>query len=312
MPLDGDLKIPGLGDVPKKYAIIGVAAAIGLAVIVFFRARSAAKTAAASAATSDTAGLVTDPAGNQCTAVDPDSGYCPGSPEDQAWQENLSGYYGTSLADEEDDLGETGGVSTAGLTYVSDPAGNQCTAVDPVTGYCPGTAQDIAAQAGTTAASTSTAPATNSQWLQDALQVLPGGDSSANEAALAGVLGGLTVTTAQKNIFLEAVGLEGQPPQGYPTPIKTSDTAAQPAASTAAGAISNLTVTASGTTVTARWNAAKNATGGYSWGLTGPSAHKGTTKSTSVSVTGLKAGTYNFGIQALPGGPGNNEHVTVK
>jgi hypothetical protein len=308
-----DINIPGLGNAPKKYVIGGVLAAAGVGVIVFIRARSAAKTAAATAATADTsAGLVTDPAGNQCTAVDPNSGYCPGSPEDTAWQENNSGYYGSDLGDEESDLGEAGGTSAAGLTYVTDPAGNQCVAVDPATGYCPGTPQDIAAQGGVTGSPVAPVVSTNSDWLQAALQVLPGGDTSANEAALAGVLGGLTVTTAQKNIFLEAVGLEGQPPQGYPTPIKTSDTAAQPGTPTSAGAISNLTVTASGTSVTARWNPAKNATQGYKWDLTGPSSHSGTTKSTSATVTGLKAGTYNFGIQALPGGPGNNEHVTVK
>ena len=309
-----DIKVPGIGEIPKKYAIGAVVTAVGIAVIVYFRARSAAKNAAASGTTAAATGMVTDPAGNQCSAVDPDSGYCPGSPEDTAWQENNSGYYGTSLADEEGDLGETGGVSTAGLTYVTDPAGNQCTAVDPVTGYCPGTPQDIAAQGGSgiTGQPTPSIPTTNSQWMQDALLVLPGGNTSANEAALAGVLAGTTVTTAQKNIFLDAVGLEGQPPQGYPQPIKTSDTAGQPGSPTSAGAISNLTVTASGTTVTARWNPAKNATGGYKWILSGPSSHSGTTKATSASITGLKAGTYNFGIQALPGGPGNNEHVTVK
>lgn len=308
-----DLKVPGLGDVPKKYAIGAVVVAVGIAVIVFFRARSAANAAAASAATPAGTGQVTDPAGNTCATVDPDSGYCPGSPEDVSFQESQGGYYNSGdLADESGDLGETGtGISTAGL-LVTDPAGNQCAAVDPATSYCPGTPQDIAAQGGITGSPTAPVVSTNSDWLQAALQVLPGGDSSANEAALAGVLGGLTVTTAQKNIFLEAVGLEGQPPQGYPTPIKTSDTAAQPGTPTSAGAISNLTVTANGTTVSVRWNPAKNATGGYKWALTGPSSHSGTTKSTSASVTGLKAGTYNFGIQALPGGPGNNEHVTVK
>jgi hypothetical protein len=306
------IKVPGIGEVPKKYAIGGVLAAVGIAVVVYFRARSAAKTAAATAPPGTDTGLTTDPAGNQCSAVDPNSGYCPGSPEDVAWQENNSGYYGTSVPDEESDLGESGGVSAAGL-LVTDPAGNQCTAVDPATGYCPGTPQDIAAQGGgITGQPTPSIPTTNSQWMQDALLVLPGGNTSANEAALAGVLAGTTVTTAQKTIFLDAVGLEGQPPQGYPQPIKTSDTAGQPGTPTSAGAISNLTVTASGTTVSARWNPAKGATGGYKWALTGPSTHSGTTKSTSTSVTGVKAGTYNFGIQALPGGPGNNEHVTVK
>jgi hypothetical protein len=314
------IKIPALGEAPKKYVIGGVLIGGAIVVIVVIRGKKAA--AAASAANANTAGsagtsLVTDPAGNQCTALDPNSGYCPGSPEDEAYQESASGsYYGTDYGEDTgDDIGATGGISTAGL-YVTDPAGNQCAAVDPSTGYCPGTPQDVAATTGTTAtvpaSSTSTAPTTNSAWLQDALQVLPGGDSSANEAALAGVLGGLTVTTAQQQIFLEAVGIIGQPPGGYPTPIKTSDTSAQPgAASKTAGPVTGLSVVPSGTGIQAKWNAAANATGGYSWQLTGAQSQSGKTTATTVTIHGLKKGAYDFGIQALPGGTGNNGHATV-
>ena len=310
-----DLKVPGLGNVQKKYVIGGVVVGGLIAVAVFIRARSAAKTAAANQTASQaTSGGVTDPAGNTCSALDPNSGYCPGSPEDQQWQQDNSGYYSSGDIAAEDAAG-VGGISAAGL--VTDPAGNQCEAVDPATGYCPGTPQDIAGQGSTAtgtigATGTSTTPQTNSDWLTAALQVLPGGDTSANEAALAGVLGGLTVTTAQKNIFLEAVGLEGQPPQGYPTPIKTSDTSAQPGTSSkAAGAISGLTVVPSGTGIQAKWKAASGATGGYAWNLTGPQTESGKTTSTVVTIHNLKKGTYNFGIQALPGGAGDNGHATV-
>jgi hypothetical protein len=307
------LKVPGLGDVPKKYVIGGVVVGGGVAVIVFIRARSAAKQSAANAANQTAAqasGTVTDPAGNTCAALDPNSGYCPGSPEDQEWQEENSGYYSSGDLASEEAAGEildTGtGVSTAGL--VTDPAGNQCSAVDPATGYCPGTPQDLAALAGTASGTvpsspTSSAPTTNSAWLQDALTVLPGGDSSANEAALAGVLGGLTVTTAQKNIFLEAVGLVGQPPGGYPTPIKTSDTSAQPGSpAKSAGPVNGLTLKPSGTGVQAKWSAATNATGGYHWVLTGPQNESGNTTATTVTIHGLKKGAYKIGVQGLPGG----------
>jgi hypothetical protein len=301
------INVPGLGSVPKKYAIGAVATAAGLGVIVYLRARSAAKAAAAAPAVAAGSGQVTDPAGNTCAALDPNSGYCPGSPEDTAYQETATG--------DLSGLGYGGnagtGISEAGL--VTDPAGNQCTAVDPVTGYCPGTPQDLQAQGASGASAGSTAGAstitTNSEWLQEALTLLPGGDTSANEAALAGVIGGLTVTTAQMNIFNEAVGLLGEaPPQGYPQPIKTSDTSGQPAKTAAkAGAISNLQQ--SGSTV--RWNAASGATGGYAIRITGPQSKSATVKATSYSLAGLKKGSYNFGIQGLPGGPGDNIHVTV-
>lgn len=276
--MPADIKLPGLGEVPKKYVVGGVVAGGGIAIIVFVRSRKASQANTANQ-TAAQAGLVTDPAGNQCAAVDPNSGYCPGSPEDVSYQQSASGYYGTP-----------GGVSGAGTTApVPSDGGSQGTTPIAPTG-----------------------PQTNAEWVTAALAVLPGGDTPENEAALAGVLGGLTVTTAQKDIFLEAVGLVGQPPQGYPAPIKTSDTAGHPGPKvTAAGAVSNLTVTAHGTTVIARWNPAVNATGGYRWELSGPVSKHGHTRSTSASVNGLKKGEYNFGIQALPGGPGNNEHVTV-
>ena len=47
--------------------------------------------------------------------------------------------------------------TTAGTTEVTDPAGNTCTAVNPETGYCPGTPQDTAALAALQGATTSTA-----------------------------------------------------------------------------------------------------------------------------------------------------------
>jgi hypothetical protein len=61
----------------------------------------------------------------------------------------------------------------------------------------------------------------------------------------------------------------------------------------------------------AKWNKASGATGGYSWQLTGPESKSGKTSGTVVTVHGLKKGAYNFGIQALPGGQGDNGHVTV-
>lgn len=311
--LDGDVKVPGMGDIPKKYAVGGVVVGGGIAVVVYIRSRKAAANAANQTAAQAATG-VTDPAGNTCSAVDPNSGYCPGSPEDISWQQSNSGYYGTGGLGS-DYGGSPGGVSSAGL--VTDPAGNQCTAL-AASGYCPGTPQDLAAQGSSPAVTVPTAgggtPETNSDWMTAALAVLPGGATSANEAALAGVLGGLTVTTAQKNIFLEAVGLEGQPPQGYPTPIKTSDTAQHPgngSGGKTAGPITGLTVRPSGTGIQAKWNAATNATGGYAWQLSGPQAESGKTNSTTVTIHGLKKGSYNFGIQALPGGQGDNGHATV-
>lgn len=81
---------------------------------------------------------------------------------------------------------------------------------------------------------------------------------------------------------------------------------------TPAGAISNLRVTGYNRTgVSFAWNNATGATQGYRWVVSGNGITKsGNTTATHVSVNGLtKPGVYNFGIQALPGGPGNNIHT---
>jgi hypothetical protein len=106
---------------------------------------------------------------------------------------------------------------------------------------------------------------------------------------------------------------DGNPPTPTPTPTPTP----APAPKKYAGAISNLRVTGyNHTGVSFAWNRAPNDTGGYAWKLTSVDG-QGITKSGNLpsgstvhSVTGLnKPGVYNFGIQALPGGPGNNIHT---
>jgi hypothetical protein len=311
--MPGEIKIPGIGDVEKKYIIGGVLVGAGIGVIVYFRSKNKANAAAATASTSGA--VVTDPAGNTCSVLDPNSGYCPGSPEDVAYQESASGSY-SGVGFSGGQYGGGTGVSLAGL--VTDPAGNQCSAVNPATGYCPGSPQDVAAtgHAGSGGGGGAGGVSTNTDWINEALGVLPG-DQTTIRTALVDVLAGMTVTTAQKNIFTEAVGVIGQPPGGYPQPIKTSDTAGHPGPGSTgrAGAISNLQPSSvSPNSVTIHWNPTTGASQGYAWALTGNGVDKkGNTKSTSVTVTGLASKkTYNFGVQGLPGGPGDNIHVTTK
>lgn len=308
-----DIKIPGMGEVDKKYVIWGVVAGVGIGVIVYFRSKSKAQ----AAASSNTSGqVVTDPAGNTCSVLDPNSGYCPGSPEDAAYQESVTGSYSGAGYSGGQYAGT--GVSLAGL--VADPAGNQCTAVNPATGFCPGTPQDIAASSHGTGTGTGTGSSgiTNTDWINEALGVLPG-DQETIRVALVNVFAGNTVTSAQKAIFQEAVGVIGPPPGSYPTPIRVSDTPAHPGPVPApkpapggikrAGNITDLRVTGhTNESVSFSWHAATNASDGYAYVLTGNGITKrGNTHSTHVTVTGLnKPGVYHFGIQGLPGGKGDN------
>lgn len=71
---------------------------------------------------------------------------------------------------------------------------------------------------------------TNLDWSAAAVALLAQGGvtESAAATAISGVLGGLAVTTVQQQYFLRAKGTLGHPPQGYPTPIRTTDSAAHP------------------------------------------------------------------------------------
>lgn len=82
----------------------------------------------------------------------------------------------------------------------------------------------------TGATGTSGVYSTNSDWASAAESALENGDIAlaVSTLAISRVLGGLTVTSAQRDIFQQAIGLLGPPPQGYPTPIKLTDTGTGP------------------------------------------------------------------------------------
>lgn len=71
---------------------------------------------------------------------------------------------------------------------------------------------------------------TNGDWATAAESALENGNItlSVSTLAISRVLGGLSVTSAQRDLFLQAVGLLGQPPQGYPKPIKLTDSGTGP------------------------------------------------------------------------------------
>jgi hypothetical protein len=98
------------------------------------------------------------------------------------------------------------------------------------------------------------------------------------------------------------------------TPTSAGGATATKTAAKTAGAVSGLTSSAvTKTSFKVSWHAAANATS-YAYIVRDLASHtqvkSGTTTSTSVTVSGLKSGTdYNFGVQGLPGGPGDNIHV---
>lgn len=274
-----DADVPALGKVNKPTLVVAGIAAVGAAAWAYYKHKKDA--AAAAAATT------------QASAY----GYGYGA----------AGYgYGAELAAQEQALAQQyayGGNYASGYGY-------------GVTGG--GTAVNVPAQ---------NVPVSNSQWVAYAQTFLgsQGYNTSLVGTTLNEYVSGQSVG-ANQGIVEAAIAFEGDPPvagaNGYPPSINTggsnagqpSSSSVQTASNKEAGAISNLALKANGTTgFTARWNPATGATGGYSYATTGGGVNKtGHTTGTSATVTGLKKGVvYNFGIQALPGGAGNNEHITL-
>ena len=328
--LEGSVTLPAFGTVKKKTAAeVGAGAVVLVLVIWWWKQRQAATAAASSPSSSSAsgtpAGQVTDPAGNVCdaSAINAATGYCTGSAQD------LAASSGAGL----DYAGGGGGLSGNGLSgYYYNGAGASSTAPGP------GNFAD------------------NAEWAQYVLAYLTssaGGDSGTVSTAIGLYLTGAQVTTDQAAIIDEAIAYGGTPPQAgasgdppginlvagstgtgtssagstsvgsWPTSSTTDTSSSSSSTSSAAaaakaapaGAISNLQATVSGTSATVHWNPATGASQGYAYELSelnGTVNARSTTKATSISFHNLHKGwTYNFGIQGLPGGPGDNIHIVI-
>jgi hypothetical protein len=202
--MDGEIKLPGVGPVKKKTALfVSAAFTAVIAGIFIVRKRGATANSAAAAAVGD-------------TADSGDSG------------DSSAAYPGEASGDDSDGYGDQGEAAYGGYGDQGEDAyggyGDQGEDGYDAAGYPIGSAADLAWQAqqdGTTTIST------NAEWLTEAEQYL--GNTTSVQAALTKVLGGIAVTDAQKTIFDEAIGIAGNPPQGYP-PISITTTSPAPAA----------------------------------------------------------------------------------
>jgi PASTA domain len=217
MALDGKVKIPALGEVSKKSVTIAGVGIAGVAGVIYWRYRkNAAAQAQANQSASSTAQMVTDPAGNQCAELDPNTGYCPGTPEDEAATGNAGGY----------DLGDTG--SDYGFGSYPTETGELCPDGSYPTGYdqygnpiCPTTSMT-----GQIAVPNVVGLSyTNAAQVLTGLGLSPGGSTTSGTVASQSPAAG-TEVTAGSIVTL--------------TMTNTTGTAGQPAPSTAKAKVPNV------------------------------------------------------------------------
>lgn len=202
MALEGTVKLPAFGTVKKTTALWGGlgAGAFVIGAYVWRKRSAASSTAGSSTAAGTTGSAVTDPAGNTCSAVNPATGFCPGTAEDQA---ALAGSAPTAFD-------PTGAGSGSGYYYGTGGA-------SPSSPAGPGNFAD------------------NAEWAQYAISYLEQ-NSNADPATVTAALGAYTesqpVTPAQQSIIEEAIAIAGQPPEagpgGDPPGIKLQQPASPP------------------------------------------------------------------------------------
>jgi hypothetical protein len=210
----------------------------------------------------------------------------------------------------------------------TDPAGNTGT-LDPLTGYVQGTAEDLASlqqqnaelngSSSTSGSGSSNNYSSNQQWEQAAINYLVGlgDDSVAANGAISAYLQSQTLTSNQQAMVNSAVLALGAPPDP-PAPSTSTTIVSPPGGATtyATNPPTGLAVAATtASSLSLKWNAAKNATG-YTVTAT-PAGSSGSPRTVSVStpyavLSGLAASTsYTIKVQATPADTGASSATTT-
>lgn len=169
----GTVHVPGLGPMKKKTALWVTFGGVGLVLgYIYLKQRG---TIGGGSSTASTAATVTDPAGNVCATLDPTSGYCPGSAEDQA-------YYST---------GGLGPATTGGFVDTSGALDNTSGGSSPIG---PGSFSN------------------NAEWAQYCESSMGSNGADAIAAALGKYITGGAVSATQVTTIDEAIAIGGYPP----------------------------------------------------------------------------------------------------
>lgn len=204
MALEGDVKLPGGGKIPKKAAAAGLVVVGTLIGVYYYKKRKAGSASSAAAVSS------TDQYPPDGTTGNPSDPYSTDPATGQTYGDEAAGSGGT--------LGAYGSGAASGLYY------------DPATG-----AYDLTSPYGTQGTSpyqTQNGPpfSTNSAWADWVIQELQAEDPGINVGELTTAIGayleGQPVTAAQKPLIFDALAIGGDPPvagaAGYPPKVRTS------------------------------------------------------------------------------------------
>lgn len=271
--------------VKKSTALAGGLAAAAVVIIAIMRKRSAAQAADSSAAAS---GLVTDPAGNQCSTLNPDTGYCPGTPADVNASAGLSA--GAALSS------ESGGGLSGGGGYYYEPTST-------ATG---------------TSSTGSAVPAftDNASWAQYAETALGSNGGDAIAAALAKYLSGQPVTTDQQTTIEEAIAIANYPPvaggSGNPPGMTLSAASASTSTTGTTTAAGGTTSTATGTGSAATGTTTKTGTGSTTAALSKVTGGKAVTTANGATVTWTATGPATSWQVTINGPNENGKQAVVK
>jgi hypothetical protein len=223
--LEGDVKVPLVGEVPKKAAAAGLVGVGILIVIHYVRKSQAAPAATAAAAATGTSQYPPDG-----TVGNPDDPYSTDPATGQTYGNEASGSggaYGAYSAD----AGDVGD-SAASSTYPWDgTVGDEADpySLDPASGITFG--NEGLATGGANANPDGGPPfANNSDWETWAIQQLTASDPDIDAGDLTTALGlylnGQPVSAAQKTLIFDATGIASDPPVagsgGYPPNVRTN------------------------------------------------------------------------------------------
>lgn len=284
----GTVKLPGFGEVKTTYVWVGAAVVAFIVGVAYWRHRSSA--AAANSASTDTSGTA---------AIDPQTGYPTGSPEDLAALQQLQSGLGGAYASGYGGGGYAGNYSSQ--QYYYDPADGLYDLTAP---YSPATSSTA-----------NTGPGTftdNAYWTQYAIENVQGYSASDVQAALALYLAGQGLTTTQMSIYQAAIAVAGPAPSPPSAPahlVNGGGGATGGGGGGGGGGSGGGTLHAPGgvrvksktpTGFTVTWNGVPNAAG-YEVEIThqGTEIAHGTREGNTdhqLSVGGLKAGT-SYGIR---------------